>query len=118
MEIAALPFREVWAVDFEFIAQPGEVPVPVCMVAKELISGRTIRMWQDELLQQTEAPFDTSAETLFLAYYASAEFGCFLALGWSLPVRIIGRVFRTGNHADTGHRNVGKSRQCRARARR
>jgi DNA polymerase-1 len=31
-----LPFREVWALDFEFTAEPGGLPVPVCMVAREL----------------------------------------------------------------------------------
>ena len=44
-----LPFSEIWALDFEFVAESGAVPVPVCMVARELISGRLIRLWQDEL---------------------------------------------------------------------
>jgi DNA polymerase I len=26
---------------------------------------------------------------LFVAYYASAELGCFKALGWPMPVRIL-----------------------------
>jgi hypothetical protein len=26
-----LPFREIWAVDFEFNVQPGQNPDPVCM---------------------------------------------------------------------------------------
>jgi hypothetical protein len=29
------------------------------------------------------------ARTLFIAFYASAELSCFLALGWPLPVRIL-----------------------------
>ena len=41
-------FREVWAVDFEFVAPPGERPTPVCLVARELKSGRTIRLWRDQ----------------------------------------------------------------------
>ena len=44
-----LPFRQVWAVDFEFEASPGERPVPVCLVARELRSGELLRIWQDEL---------------------------------------------------------------------
>jgi hypothetical protein len=34
-----LPFQEVWAVDFEFIANPGERPAPVCMLANCVAAG-------------------------------------------------------------------------------
>jgi len=46
-------------------------------------------MWQDELLQAEGPPFDITSDVLFVAYYASAEIGCFLALGWTPPVRIL-----------------------------
>ncbi len=82
-----LPFREVWALDFEFISEPGARPVPVCMVARELGSGRLLRMWQDELPDRP--PFRVDEQALFVAYYASAEVGCFLALGWPVPARIL-----------------------------
>ena len=39
--IPDLPFREVWAVDFEFAAPDGERPKPICLVARELKMGRT-----------------------------------------------------------------------------
>ena len=39
--VAALPYEEIWAADFEFQAPDGERPRPICMVAKELLSGRT-----------------------------------------------------------------------------
>ena len=42
-------FREIWLVDFEFSAPPGEQPKPICLVAKEWNSGRTLKIWQDEL---------------------------------------------------------------------
>lgn len=29
-----LPFREIWCIDFEFIAGEGDSPQPVCLVAK------------------------------------------------------------------------------------
>ena len=49
--LAALSsFREVWLVDFEFQAPAGERPRPVCMVARELRTGRLLRLWRDELL--------------------------------------------------------------------
>ncbi len=82
-------YREVWLVDFEFRADPGETPDPICMVARELHSGRTMRVWREELHSMTAAPFATGADTLLVAYYASAEVGCFLALGWPVPVRIV-----------------------------
>jgi DNA polymerase I len=82
-------YKEVWAGDFEFNAQTGERPSPVCFVGRELFTGRLIRMWQDDLRQVKQAPFSTTPDTLFTAYYASAEMGCFLALGWPLPTRIL-----------------------------
>jgi hypothetical protein len=47
------------------------------------------RIWEPELLTLTEAPFPLGPETIFTAYYASAEIGCFLQLGWPLPARVI-----------------------------
>jgi len=82
-----LPYRAIWAIDFEFVADPGALPIPVCMVARDLISNRVIRLWQDEL--GPEPPFEIDDETLFVAYFASAEIGCFLALGWPVPTRIL-----------------------------
>jgi hypothetical protein len=82
-----LPFEQIWALDFEFISRSGARPLPVCMVAKELVSGRSIRLWQDDL--GTSPPFRTDPRVLFVAYYAPAELSCFLALGWPLPARIV-----------------------------
>jgi DNA polymerase-1 len=82
-----LPFREIWAVDFEFVADPGQRPVPVCMVARELRSGRQLRIWQDDLPQRP--PFDIGPNSLFVAYMAAAELGCFAELGWTMPDRVL-----------------------------
>jgi DNA polymerase-1 len=87
--VTRFPFRELWCVDFEFRADPGERPWPVCMVARELIGGREIRLWRDELFALDRAPFDTGPGSALIAYYASAELGCFLELGWSLPANVI-----------------------------
>ena len=80
-------FREVWAVDFEFVAPPGERPTPVCLVARELKSARKIRVWRDQF--GPFPPYAVGADCLFVAYYASAELGCHLALGWPMPARIL-----------------------------
>ena len=84
-----IPFREIWYVDFEFRGDPGENPWVVCMVACELNSGRKIQLWRDELLVLRKAPFDTGPDAVLVAYYSSAELGCFLELGWPLPVNAI-----------------------------
>ena len=57
------------------------------MAARELGSGRLIRLWQDEL--GPRPPFVVDDDTLFVAFYASAELGCFLELGWPIPTRIL-----------------------------
>lgn len=82
-------YREIWFVDFEFHQPSGELPTVICMVAREFRSGRTIRLWADELINMTSPPFPIGAGTLFIAYYASAEFSCFLSLNWHLPVRVL-----------------------------
>jgi DNA polymerase I len=81
------PYREIWLVDFEFVALPGERPDPVCLVALELRSGRLIRRWRDEL--DRDPPYAVDPNALFVAYYASAELGCHLALGWPQPARVL-----------------------------
>src|SRR5688572_2948803 len=82
-------FAEVWCCDFEFSTKPGERPYPVCLVATEFRTQRVIRLWADELRQRREAPFPVDQSALFVAYYASAELTCFLALGWPLPVFVL-----------------------------
>jgi DNA polymerase I len=82
-----IDFEEIWAVDFEFIADPGGRPIPVCLVARELRTGRLVRQWCSEFGARPPYPIDPGA--LFVAYYASAELGCHLALGWPLAERVL-----------------------------
>ncbi len=82
-------FKDVWFADFEFRAPDGERPEPHCMVAREFRSERTIRVWADDLARMDRAPFPTGPDALLVAYYASAELGCFLSLGWPMPKRIL-----------------------------
>jgi DNA polymerase-1 len=82
-----LPFAEIWLHDFEFVAQPGERPDVVCLAAHELRSGRTIRLWRDELGEQP--PYRTERGVLFVSFVANAECACHLALGWPLPANVL-----------------------------
>jgi DNA polymerase I len=80
-------FNEIWAVDFEFQQPLGERPNPLCMVARECHSGQLMRIWRDKF--PPNPPFAIGSDALFVAYNASAELGCFLALGWDFPLRIL-----------------------------
>jgi hypothetical protein len=85
----ALPFRHVIAADFEFEfgGHAGERPRPVCMVAKDLRTGQEWRLWRGEFA--SAPPFPTGTDALFVAFYASAELGCFKALGLPMPANVL-----------------------------
>jgi DNA polymerase I len=80
-------FREIVVADFEFAATPGNRPVPVCLVAHELCSGHRFRMFQEQF--GPTPPYATGPDVIFVAYYASAELGCYRVLGWPMPERIL-----------------------------
>lgn len=106
------PFKEVWLADFEFNAQAGERPSPVCLVARELRSGRLLRVWMDELREMRQPPFSTGPDTLFVAFYASAELGCFEALGWPVPLRVLDlycefKCLKSGQKVPCGYGLIG-----------
>jgi len=91
-------FREAVLVDFEFIAAPGERPEPVCLVAHELRSGRRFRLWRDQF--EPAPPYATGSDVLFVAYYASAELGCYRVLNWPMPERILDLFIEFRNHTN------------------
>ena len=80
-------FEEIWFVDFEFISKPGQHPDVVCLVARELRSGQTIRLWRDQL--GDAPPYRIDAKALFVCFTATAECACHLALGWPLPANVL-----------------------------
>jgi DNA polymerase-1 len=63
-------FTQIWAVDFEFSTGSDLNPDPLCMVAIELRSEQTIRMWREELRSCSRAPFDTGPNSVMVAYSA------------------------------------------------
>jgi hypothetical protein len=85
-----LPFDEIWLFDFEFVSRPGEHPDVVCLAARELRSGRTLRLWRET--PQTiwpHPPYHADKRVLFVSFVANAECVCHLALGWPLPAHIL-----------------------------
>ena len=90
-----LPFREIWCVDTEYYPGKGKAnggvdgdPItPLCLVAYEMRSGRTVHRWQDEL--GIFPPYRLDADALILGYMLTAEFGTHIALGWGEPARAL-----------------------------
>jgi hypothetical protein len=81
-------FEEIWLFDFEFNSEPaGRRPDVVCLCARELRTGRVLRLWRDQL--GATPPYRTDAGVLFVCFVANAECACHLALNWPLPARIL-----------------------------
>jgi DNA polymerase I len=110
IRIGTRAFSAVWLVDFEFHAPLGERQDPICMVAYELGLKEKVRMWADELKALSAPPFPVDRDSLFVAYYASAELGCFKFLNWVMPVNILDLFieFRcmTNGIVTKGHRSL------------
>ncbi|WP_338822496.1 DNA polymerase [Bradyrhizobium septentrionale] len=87
--LRAIPFKHIYCADFEFQAGRGNRPKVVCLVVHEVRSRETRSYWQDELYRMPTAPFTTGDDSCLVAYAAQAEIGCFLSLGWPLPVNVI-----------------------------
>jgi hypothetical protein len=79
----------IWAIDCEFIARCGEKPIPVCTVARNIFTGRTIKEFHDDVTVN-ESNLPVGDDALWIAFVAQAEWGCFLALaGRQLPHNVI-----------------------------
>ena len=85
-------FHSAWVCDFEFHQPKGEIPSPICMSAVELRTGEERNVWFPGA-DVARCPLPLGRRHLFLAYYASAELGCFLALGWAFPRSVIDLYF-------------------------
>lgn len=86
----SLPFSAIVVADFEYEFGGDNyfnLPRPVCMSWKDLRTGRGGNVWRGEF--GLAPPFSTGADTLFVAYNATAEIGCFRTLGWPIPQRVL-----------------------------
>lgn len=81
-------FRSIWLVDFEFTPRRGEPPVPLCVVAIELRTGRVVRRWL-EGAAGAPPPFEIGEDDLLVAFAATAELSCFAALSWPEPENVL-----------------------------
>jgi len=76
-------FQERWVLDYEFLAGSGEPQTPICYVAKNVDTGEVIRHWISGNENAPEYPVHDKA--LIVAYFASAEMGCHIPLGFQIP---------------------------------
>ena len=67
----------------------GNPRFPLSMSALELHTGQVIQYSGSELQGMESAPFPVSRNALFVAYHADAALGCFIALGWSMPLNVL-----------------------------
>jgi DNA polymerase-1 len=107
-ELARLPFRKLYAVDFEYSGSDGEIPSIVCMVVQDLRSGEVSRYWQNDLQKMKTPPFETGEDIALVCYFAPAEVQSMLALGWDLDVSIID-LFTEFRCQTNGNPNVGRN---------
>jgi DNA polymerase I len=111
--LGRLPFEEVWVVDTEFYPGPGlanggkegDASTPLCLVAVEMRSGRTVRLWQDEFSRFP--PYRLDAGALIIGYMLSAEFGSHIALGWGQPARALDPYIEFRHHTNDGRIKSG-----------
>ena len=80
---------EVVVADFEFAQPPGDPPRPICLVARELLSGRTHRLSGGDLLSRRHPPYPTGKDALFVTFFTPTEIACYIALGWQLPFNVL-----------------------------
>jgi hypothetical protein len=82
-------FREVWGWDTEFLPDADHRPDLVTLFAKEIRSGRTVRVRLADLLAAGHLPFGNEPDTLVESYSAVAELACCLTAGVHVPRNVL-----------------------------
>jgi DNA polymerase I len=82
-------FREVWGWDTEFRPDADHRPDLVTLFAKEIRSGRTVRMRLADLIATGRLPFGNEPDTLVESYSAVAELACCLSAGVAMPANVL-----------------------------
>ena len=71
-------FPYLYVPDTEYVARPGEIQHPVCLVAHGFNKGRRVEMFFDT---PASCPFPDPKNTLFLGYNLPSELKTLLSLG-------------------------------------
>ena len=81
---------------FEFISKPGERPDVVCLCAKELRTGRTLRLWRNQL--GAVPPYRVDAKCVVRVLRGQCRMRLPPSLGWPLPARVLDLSPEFRNH--------------------
>lgn len=106
--LSSAAWRAVWVVDFEFCHDPDGRADPICLAAANLVNGRQIALWRDQM--GDTPPYDIDENSLFICYSGQeAELACHLKLGWKLPTNIADLivVYRMAINGLGGCQNIG-----------
>jgi hypothetical protein len=80
-------WRRVWVLDTEYKSTEGELQVPHCLCALDLISLERRDVW---LTPGTPCPFSMAKDELFILYAADADILTFIAMpGWPVPLAVV-----------------------------
>ena len=82
-------FQSIWHVDTEYREDANHLPIPICLHARDEVSGRTLSLWRDELLTSTRLPFDNGPADAMVAFASNAELQSFLSLGLPFPTNVL-----------------------------
>ena len=102
-----LPFKNIYAIDFEFYGNDGDIPKIVCMVMQNIKTMEISRMWYNQLLEMKTPPFNMGENALLITYFAPAEIQSMLALNWSTEVSILD-LFAEFRCETNGNPNVSR----------
>jgi hypothetical protein len=110
-ELQACGVRKIVFADFEFYDEDGEQPKPCCVVASEHPADTLHSVWL-EGQRCPRAPFPTGPGVMLVAYFATAEMNCFLALNWEPPEFVIDlfpefRILTNGRYLEHGNGLLG-----------
>lgn len=98
-------WKAIWVIDFEFSALRGDRPRPVCLSALDVVSGRRVSSWLYDGAPPVP-PFTIDGDVLVVAFFGTAEIGCFEALGWPAPSNLID-LFAEFHVVTNGHVYTG-----------
>ena len=69
-------FREIWVLDFEFGEDKDHLPSLRCLVAKEILKQRVLRIWFDDS-KPIKNPFLRPKNSLFWLTMPRLKWGAF-----------------------------------------
>ena len=79
----------VLLIDTEYRSVPYGHVEPVCLCAKDIISGQEYRAWTDDGDKSELPELPDGPDVLYVCYSAPAEWSCWLVWGWDLPSNIL-----------------------------